>query len=788
MRTHRMLSGLAVVLSMLITGTTAQEQRTVPEKAGEGAACEQSIYVPYDKLWEVFEKQGRGVFLPYEEFMKLWRVAAEATPRPAAAEPPVDALISEVSGQATVAKDVVAFKAEVTIELLKEGWHEVPLRLGDVAITSAAIGNKPARVMRKDPGGYRLLVRKSGEDPESVRLQMEFAKSYTKTPGRNSVSFEGPLAPVSRWEVRIPEPGVKVDIHPLLAATDDPEAGEGLTRVLAFVGATPTVRIEWTPKAEGARGLKALANVKAEHRMWIDEGIVRNRINLVYDISRAEVSRLAVQAPADHKVVNVFDPNVREWSVEESEGVQTITAQLFEAVKGTQALVIELERFATEDLVDLPVVKALDVGRQQGIVVARVGTGLRAEATAREGLLQIDAAELPAPLAGEGWPFSYRYAALPFRLSLNVEKVQPRILADSLVELHLQPEDMTLNLTTLYDVQKTGVFRLDLRIPSDFEIMHVRGVAHGNAAAAQVESHHVDEEAGTLLSVNLSRRAQGHVGLSVRLRKTLQEPDLLTPTGRAVTLEAFVPRAAAEEVERETGRLIVFGPESLRVNPVTVTGLRAVSYAEASAGMPQSQRQSAERPVLAFAFADEEVSLSLTAERRAPHVTVRQLLVARIESGVIKYRATFFYDVLYSGVRALRVDLPSDTADRARIVTPSIRHAAVDNNEQAHVPAGYIGWRLEGETEFLGSTRIDLQWEEKIAELDIGKTILLDVPRIEPVETDRAWGQIVLAKAEGIDVAPTGEPEGLRPIDPRHDLMPGAEVKDAARAFEFHDT
>jgi hypothetical protein len=32
--------------------------------------------------------------------------------------------------------------------------------------------------------------------------------------------------------------------------------------------------------------------------------------------------------------------------------------------------------------VELPVVKALDVGRQQGIVVARVGSGLRAEAAA----------------------------------------------------------------------------------------------------------------------------------------------------------------------------------------------------------------------------------------------------------------------------------------------------------------------------------------------------------------------------------------------------------------------
>ena len=248
-----------------------------------------------------------------------------------------------------------------------------------------------------------------------------------------------------------------------------------------------------------------------------------------------------------------------------------------------------------------------------------------------------------------------------------------------------------------------------------------------------------------------------------------------------------MPRAKVEGVERESGRLIVYGPESLRVNPVDVAGLRAVSYAEASGGMPQSERKGGERPVLSFAFADEDVSLSLSAERRSPHVTVRQLLVARIESGVIKYQAVLFYDVLYSGVKSLRVNLPVDTAGQVRITTPAIRHVAVNDDEQATVPAGYVGWRLEGETEFMGGRRIDMRWEEKIAELDIGKTVMLNVPRLDPVNTDRAWGQIVLAKAEGIDVVPTDKQAGLRPIDPRHDLMPGADIKDAARAFEFHD-
>lgn len=41
---------------------------------------EQTIYVPYEKLREVFERDGRGVFLPYDKFQKLWSQARKNQP------------------------------------------------------------------------------------------------------------------------------------------------------------------------------------------------------------------------------------------------------------------------------------------------------------------------------------------------------------------------------------------------------------------------------------------------------------------------------------------------------------------------------------------------------------------------------------------------------------------------------------------------------------------------------------------------------------------------------------
>ena len=45
-----------------------------PEKK-DNSLREQDIYIPYDKLRSVFEKHGRGVYLPYEKFEELWKAA-----------------------------------------------------------------------------------------------------------------------------------------------------------------------------------------------------------------------------------------------------------------------------------------------------------------------------------------------------------------------------------------------------------------------------------------------------------------------------------------------------------------------------------------------------------------------------------------------------------------------------------------------------------------------------------------------------------------------------------------
>ena len=717
-------------------------------------------------------------------------------------------MITEIFNEAEVQGEVLHVRAELKIDLLGKGWIEVPLRLSDAALLSARIGDQPALIVADEEHGHRLLWNKADLEPAQIELTLEYARRITKAPAENSVEFQAPLAPVNRWRIRIPEAGVKVNVHPLLAATEAPagseerpdeeESGDGSesdpagdpgeqTVVLAFVGAAPTVRIDWTPKAEGATGMEALVSVQADQEVLIDEGVTRTRIALNYEISRAELEELQVELPADQRVVNVTDANLRQWNVETDGARQIITVGLFEPVRNQQGLRIELEKFRQDDesIVSVPSIQASGVARQRGLVLVRLAEVLRGETIRRSGLSQVAREEIPEPVRQQTWDYSFRYASVPFDLAFQIEEVEPRIYVDHLVEAYLEPQSLTVELFAKYDIQRAGVFELQLDLPPGFEVQQVRGQEAAGVQAAVVDTHTVDnsDPARPQLRINLSAKAQGLIGLRVDLLRRLDDANLLSPTGQSSQIELRPPRAVGPRIVRSTGRIVLYAPESLRVGIEQLDGLRNISFEEAfqDTASLREERFPELRPVQAMSFSDAAAIAGLTVQRRQPYVTARQLLEVRIEPGVAKYTATFFYNIRYSSVKSLRIDLPSAIAGQVRNQTKSLRESALEESD------GYVGWILVGESELLSDVQVQLTWESPIEDLGIGKSVDLTLPRLIPRDVDRADGQIVLVKSETIDVQPKGIPEGLDPIDPEHDLISGVQIPNAATAFEFQD-
>ena len=442
------------------------------------------------------------------------------------------------------------------------------------------IKSEPARILGGAGEDHRLLVQKKGKQPEQIELVLEYARAINRSPGQNSVSFQAPQAAVSRWKVRIPQAGREGESAPADRRHGSPAGGRQAnptrkpadeTVILAFVGAAPTVQIDWTPKSEGATGLTALASVQSEQQVWIQEGFARARTTLAYAISRAELNQLALDVPAEFKVVNVFDPNVRQWSVEPpAAGEPTAedhASNCSSRPRPRRPLSSNWRRSPARSSKSRrrrpPVVKALNVGRQQGFVVVQVGAGLRAEAAKTSGLLQVDANELPPAMRSAAWTFAYRYASVPFELELAVEEVaaadhgrfaRRRPLGTG--EAHAR-SDGGLHHRAGRRLQAGTRYSRGIRTP---QVTGRRiALAPRPGTARRPRSIRITWKARrrTHLVVNLARKAMGRVGLQVRVAEGIctSRTCYRRPASRPIS-RCALPQAEPHGVEHSTGRLV----------------------------------------------------------------------------------------------------------------------------------------------------------------------------------------------------------------------------------------
>ncbi|MEZ6119201.1 MAG: hypothetical protein R3C28_21885 [Pirellulaceae bacterium] len=481
--------------------------------------------------------------------------------------------------------------------------------------------------------------------------------------------------------------------------------------------------------------------MQSQTQVSILPGTVRTVSQLNYQISRSELSQLTLMVPSDHRVVDVVDPNIRAWNVAATDNGQQIVIDLFQPANGGQSVRLELEQFRNSAIEDAefvpPQVVAENVGRQRGVVVVRLADELKAETVRRKGLSQLDASELDAALQKTNWTFAFGFANPDYDLAIRVETVEPSISVRQWTEVSVEPRQLTARLLAVYEIRRTGVFDLSVNVPAAFEIVQIVGSDAGQGKTpVQVDSFARDTADPTLVKINLSAKAIGDVGLMVHIRRTLDDANLLSPTGEVTSLDMPQLKVADAELERSEGWLTLFASEGLRIRSNSTVGLQNAAT-EQNAASQQLPKPNAVRPIQSFRYGTGTYSGVMEVERRQPQVTANQILVARFEPGVVHYEATVTYQIRYSSVSQLRLDVPSSLAESIR-VEPGDLNETQASPAPEDLSAGYVAWHLGGDSELVGTKRIQLTWDEPLTNLEVGKSLTVSVPRLIPQNVDQS--------------------------------------------------
>lgn len=754
---------VALWTGVLTSGFT-QAQETPPADASKpNAPAEQVIYIPFKNLRATFEKQGSSVFLPYQEYLSLWEKAWGKALQDAAI-PPVPGIISSAKYVATVEQDVARIQATLTVQVLKPGWGEIPVKFGGAAI--GRITSAPGKVLLRGvgPGEYGLLFSEVGE--HTVTLEMT-TRVLTAPEGR-SLELQVPTVGVTSFDIVVPDADQTIEVEPKLLL-EPVEAAAKTTRIRANLGSTDKIVARWHPRVGSKPDMELLASATSATLVQVEDGQIHTDVYFSLEVLRGQLERLRVAVPKGHRVLDVVSAaRVREWKVAEEANRQVVTVELVSRQGGKIPLEIHTERAVDAEPFDVAGmdrdtatgIHLLDVLRESGQIALRAGADLTLSVTTQQGVSRIDEAEVDQRLRRPGASF-YKFYTPQVKLTAAVKPVEPRLLLDHVAIATFTQDQLKLESLLNYTIERTGVFEFTLGLPEDFTVEAVRCDA--------LKQFDVSADRKTL-RIALKERKLGSVGVVVIASRPR---DASTETA-----DAPVPVLEPQGVEIENGKLRVRAPDALDVitDSEKIVGLQPDPQ-------PADNTPSGLRLISAWTFNRRPITLPARTVAKPTRLTASVGSTLDVKQGQIQVTTLLNFLVEYAGLDTFRFAVPEAVADSVQIVAGDGASAPIKQKSRAtEAVDGWVIWTVVLQRDVVGLVPLRVTYDKPLTEDPEGKAQTVVVPLIrvhdpfEAAENDARRRSITVARIAGeatvkkdrvLSVAATATGGDVEPIDVR---------------------
>lgn len=770
---RRLLNTIAVlwiVVFFLLPTNQAAEYES--ETANKPPA---KVYVPYKELKGVFETEDQGVFLPYKEFQRLWR-AAQGKPD-AVTEAPFEYLISTARFHGDVKEKIATMRLELTIDILSEGWVQVPLGLGEVAVSAATIleseNTKTVPLLRVVDGEYILVTKGEGR----YVLSLDFVRQLETQLGLAVLKCRIPPAAITTLELLIPEENLKVDVEPMLAATTSQVDTDDVktTRLQAFLGSARDIQLRWKPKTQAAAELEAVMVCEQLQHIHIAEALISHDVTLNYDIHRGGVDLFTIQLPGEFRVTNVNGANIAKWDIETSTGAagkQKLIVKLFSPAEDKYTLTIKMERFVQEAKAKVPLVPILTekVLRRSGLIGMTYSPRRSVQLEEVKNLARVDTGQLPSPLRDRPHVTAYRFITSDYGGAIAIEMTSPRITVDQRWMLGVDSDRLYLRGKLHYKVERTGIFELNMDFPeippgmasATWEIETV-----GPAETLVDDYQLTGEGAARRLHILLKKEMIGEFELELNARAGRSESEGL--------VDFVLPLPDAKDLQLCQGQLILLLVDQLRAEVQQANQLQAIPLKQAQ----QWTTISGLSPAMAFEFRaidrneSQGATFKIAVKPSQVSATVHRLV--HIQPGSIEQEAVIQYKIRYAPLDTFYVKMPEQLADSEVQISgvnikekPRIDELPPDQRGQAADPNDSTNWayyKIVLQSPVTGSYSLRVRWREPFQAQQGGQATPL---KVEPVlaagKLSDQNGHIAIAKADTLAI---GEPvfENLIPAD-----------------------
>jgi len=395
-------------------------------------AQEKSQDKPPEKSAEPSHLAG-WVVIPVDDYRVLRAKAypAEQGPEP----PPLDATLTRVDYDLHVLGDLATGRANLTVDVLKDGWVRVAVPAGFL-VREARLDGKPLSLVPGAAGktGSHLSALLSHAGRSVLALDVDVP--VTTSPGQEALTLPSTESGVTRASVELPRQGIDLRVSGGLLS-DKSESAEQ-TKWLAYGRGNEPLTFTWRRKIEDHHVELPLRMRGALTQLTsLGEDSTSIYAETAIEVVQGAAREVRIQVPEKATINQVSGAMIADWEIKNSE----LAVTFLEPIEHNARFVISGEaRLPRDGVIDIPLLRLMNAERDTGGVAVEILGAGEIKSQKAEGMEDADATDLGEMVASRQSPALVAFrarsgeAGITRSLSVNVARYDQQAVLMANVE------------------------------------------------------------------------------------------------------------------------------------------------------------------------------------------------------------------------------------------------------------------------------------------------------------------------------------------------------------------
>jgi len=368
-----------------------------------------AVLYPLTALWGQDTHSTGWIVIPTNDYTRLRAQAYPSEPESAPAR--IEKTLTRVDYDLKVSGEFASGQANLTVDVLKDGWVRVPIPVG-LLVRRARLDNKLLTLIPAvNPANGQLFAVLSR--PGRAVLALDIVLPVAAAAGEERLVLPSSSSGITSATVALPRQGMDLKLSGGVLS-DQGDTGDGV-RWVAYGHPNESLTFAWRRKTEDHRATEPLRfRGSLTELVGMGEDATSVYAEIDAEVLQGAAPQVRVQIPAAVTINQVLGAAVGDWDTKDG----VLAVRFLEPVEKTARFMIAGEtRLPREGAVDIPLLRLLDAERESGgAAVEVVGAG-EIKDVKSHGLERADASELGQLVATRQSPSLAAFRFLPASLS-----------------------------------------------------------------------------------------------------------------------------------------------------------------------------------------------------------------------------------------------------------------------------------------------------------------------------------------------------------------------------------